>query len=117
MKKKINIEDLVHGMWVSELDRPWRETSFLFQGFEIQSDEVIEEIRKYCKYVYIDTDISVGVPYTGTPGDDAQPGKTPYLDKASIEEEIETAREIHQDGTDAIAELMDAARLGKKLNV
>jgi len=45
MKKKISVQDLRPGMYVSELDRHWLETPFLFQGFEIVSDEQIEEIR------------------------------------------------------------------------
>jgi HD-GYP domain-containing protein (c-di-GMP phosphodiesterase class II) len=40
-------------MYVSELDRPWRETPFLFQGFEIRSNEDIEQLRQYCQHVYI----------------------------------------------------------------
>jgi len=31
---RINIQDLTVGMYVSELDRPWLETPFLFQGFD-----------------------------------------------------------------------------------
>ena len=36
------------GMRVVELDRPWTETPFLFQGFAIESVEHIEELGKYC---------------------------------------------------------------------
>ena len=57
MKKKISVPDLRRGMYVSELlGRHWRDTPFLFQGFEIQSDEQIEEIGRYCQHVYIDTE-------------------------------------------------------------
>ncbi len=41
-------------MFVSGLDRPWLETPFLLQGFLVRSPEDIEEIKKYCEYVYID---------------------------------------------------------------
>ncbi|MBS1236108.1 MAG: phosphohydrolase, partial [Proteobacteria bacterium] len=54
MKKKIDVIDLERGMYVSELDRPWLETPFLFQGFELRQPEEFELIRKFCKYVYID---------------------------------------------------------------
>ena len=56
MKKKISVEDLRPGMYVSELDRNWRDTPFLFQGFEITSDEEIDELKRHCKHVFIDTD-------------------------------------------------------------
>ena len=46
-KIKVDVEDLRTGMYVSELDRPWLETPFLFQGFEIKSDSDIQELAKY----------------------------------------------------------------------
>ena len=54
MKKKIGVHDLAPGMYLSELDRPWRETPFPFQGFEIHTHEEIEWIKHHCKYAYID---------------------------------------------------------------
>ena len=56
MKKKILIPELRKGMYVSELDRPWFGTPFLFQGFQIQTNEEIEQLRLCCQHVYIDTD-------------------------------------------------------------
>ncbi|MDQ2070799.1 DUF3391 domain-containing protein, partial [Natronospira bacteriovora] len=34
--KKIDIRDLKVGMYVAELDRPWIDSPFLFQGFRIE---------------------------------------------------------------------------------
>ncbi|MEE8512384.1 MAG: DUF3391 domain-containing protein, partial [Acidiferrobacterales bacterium] len=56
MKKKVDVNDLKLGMYVCKLDRPWRETPFLFQRFEITSDEQLATIRQHCNYVYIDSD-------------------------------------------------------------
>ena len=36
-RTKIDAEKLAVGMYVSQLDRPWLETPFLFQGFETPS--------------------------------------------------------------------------------
>ncbi|OGT22068.1 MAG: hypothetical protein A2V90_09825 [Gammaproteobacteria bacterium RBG_16_57_12] len=47
-------------MYVSSLDRPWLETPFLFQGFPVKSQEDIDQLRRYCKFVYID--IELGLP-------------------------------------------------------
>ncbi len=41
-------------MYVAQLDRPWLETPFLFQGFEIREDSELKLLRQYCKHVYID---------------------------------------------------------------
>ena len=32
------VRDLVLGMYVVELDRPWLDSPFLFQGFELKTD-------------------------------------------------------------------------------
>jgi HD-GYP domain-containing protein (c-di-GMP phosphodiesterase class II) len=53
-RKKIDARDLQLGMYVYELDRPWIETPFLFQGFELKSNSIREKIIEMCKYVWID---------------------------------------------------------------
>jgi len=50
------VEDLTVGMFVSALDRPWVETPFLFQGFLIESEDSIVELRDYCEFVYVDVE-------------------------------------------------------------
>jgi len=63
-------DQLSIGMYVSKLDRPWLETPFLFQGFHIESPEVIEQLQRYCDYVYVDverTDSTITVPANAVP--------------------------------------------------
>ena len=48
-------------MYVSDLDRPWLETPFLFQGFEIHSQQEIDDLKRYCKFVMIDVHKSINV--------------------------------------------------------
>ena len=43
-------------MYVSMLDRPWLETPFVFQGFEVREQSEIDTLRRYCSTVYIDVD-------------------------------------------------------------
>jgi len=52
---KVYTTDLEVGMYVSSLDRPWLETPFSIQGFKLESDNEISELRKHCHYVYVDT--------------------------------------------------------------
>ena len=52
----IDTKHLANGMYVVELDRPWLETPFVFQGFEISDKAEIDILKKYCKRVCIDTD-------------------------------------------------------------
>ena len=42
------------GMYVSMLDRPWLETPFVFQGFEIRDRVEIELLQSYCSVIYVD---------------------------------------------------------------
>ena len=57
-KLKIQVYELAKGMYVSELDRPWEETRFLFQGFRITNDQEIDSLQKNCEFVYVDEDKS-----------------------------------------------------------
>jgi HD-GYP domain-containing protein (c-di-GMP phosphodiesterase class II) len=57
-KRNIDVELLRIGMYVSELDRPWLETPFLFQGFHIRTDNEIHELQRYCTTVEIDIEQS-----------------------------------------------------------
>jgi len=50
--------ELSIGMYVAELDRPWLETPFLFQGFYLETDRDIHELQEYCQHVYVDIDRS-----------------------------------------------------------
>jgi putative nucleotidyltransferase with HDIG domain len=54
MRIKVEVQDLALGMFVAELDRPWLESPFLFQGFTIESDEELRQLREVCKWVWID---------------------------------------------------------------
>lgn len=58
-KAKVNVQDLKQGMYVSELDRPWLESPFLFQGFLIDSEELLEQLKETCEFVYIDVEESI----------------------------------------------------------
>ena len=55
-KKQVDTRDLAIGMHVQELDRPWLETPFLFQGFTLDNQEEIETLQELCDYVYITQD-------------------------------------------------------------
>src|SRR5258706_2893656 len=63
-------------MFVSELDRPWLDTPFLLQGFLIESYDQVQELRRYCKYVFIDPARSTGAAYEAPVKLDVQPEKS-----------------------------------------
>lgn len=49
-------------MYVAELDRPWLETPFLFQGFYLETEKEIAELQRYCDHVHVDIERSGDVP-------------------------------------------------------
>lgn len=137
-KKKLDVEQLQVGMYVSELDRPWRDTPFLFQGFEIRDQEDIQKLRQYCRHVYVDTPDRHPAPTPKTPAERAVAAelsrhqniarellakistrpvlKPVYHDQARLENEIEACREVYRETQTLVYSLLDDARLGQTIN-
>jgi putative nucleotidyltransferase with HDIG domain len=142
MKKKVAVPDLRPGMYVSELDRAWVGTPFLFQGFEIRTQEEIEELRRHCQYVFIDTELGYGKPDKPKPApapvkppavEDSdekrktefsvlnkfsagKPREPHYPDTATLEGELPRAKETVKSTKEFVYVLMDDVRLGHAIN-
>ena len=43
-------------MYIAELDRPWTETPFKFQGFVLKTHQELELLARYCRVVFVDPD-------------------------------------------------------------
>ncbi|MGR8933754.1 MAG: HD-GYP domain-containing protein [Gammaproteobacteria bacterium] len=55
-KIRLPVGALEIGMYVAELDIPWLESSFVFQGFIVKTQKQLDKIREVCDYVYIEVD-------------------------------------------------------------
>lgn len=124
MRIKVDSEELQIGMFVAELDRPWLETHFLFQGFTISNEAELEDVRGSCAYAYVDLDKSnlsdpelrkrlLAKAGAGAPGV-AKSDKKPY--PKSFEDEIEDAETIHSGAHDYVTKIFDDIRIGKALD-
>lgn len=51
---KIDVAEVIIGMFVSGLDRPWTQTPFPIQGFYIRDLDEVKELKAHCNHVYID---------------------------------------------------------------
>ncbi len=139
------VRDLKPGVFVSELDRPWLDTPYMFQGFLIQSEGDIEELAKYCECVFIDE--LKAQPEKQTKGPQKQPkvrlesvpepghgtaghrvilptvdqksfrGKTSYPDKQSAEKELPFATEARQAATQILDSVRTVMEKGLNLDV
>jgi len=52
--QKVPVENLVLGMYIAGLDRPWLESSSPLQGFYLDSTQSIESLASECTHVYVD---------------------------------------------------------------
>lgn len=145
MKTKVDVHDLHKGMFVSELDRPWLGTPFLFQGFEIQTDEELVQLRALCQHVYVLTEETLASDHqkrakfqTAVPQskrfvaekeleyavtetssrvipDNGMPPNR-YQDQTPVEEELQQAVEIEHSARDTIYSILDDVRLGRSVD-
>jgi len=109
MKKKVPVGNLQFGMFIYELDRPWTETPFPFQGFVLEDDKQLGTLRACCKHVFVDTEPELRDPRK----EKLQPGEGPlapglqgtgkvvHVARASVESEMPRAGEAHA-GTHAV---------------
>ena len=54
VQARLHVSELRLGMYVRELDRPWEETSFMFQGFSLDTPDDITSVQDQCEYVEVD---------------------------------------------------------------
>jgi putative nucleotidyltransferase with HDIG domain len=126
MKVMVEIKDLKKGMYVSELDRPWLETPFLFQGFRITNVQEIEQLSDTCNYVYVDPEKSVVPIPQKRAGAVSHPIKKeepeikrqrfalPY--EVDFEQEFPKAKKIYQQATQKMERIINDTRSGCSLN-
>jgi HD-GYP domain-containing protein (c-di-GMP phosphodiesterase class II) len=112
-------------MYVAELDRPWLETPFLFQGFAIASQGDINELQRCCEYAFIDEDRSnyKKEELLSSSSANAGSGNKPPIKferpvhKVAVEEELSEARNIRESAERQVSDLLQQARGGKALSV
>lgn len=142
MKEVIEVSQLRIGMYVCDLDRPWRETPFLFQGFEIREQEQLDLLRKYCRTVTIlraETGSSIdpqrqraadmaAVPRLATSSqalrveremykiNNHPNAQSIYPDITSMPEEVDKVRDTFIESRLLVQELLHDAKFGRSMN-
>src|SRR2546430_10599069 len=123
MKKSVPVAELKMGMYVAELDRPWTETPFVFQGFYLETDEQLETLKQYCKTVFVDPDppklaepIALKPLATPRPAarsgasqlDLSRIGKVRYVEQAPVEREVKQAEVAYKSTARLASEAVEA---------
>lgn len=120
MKKQIDIVQLKQGMYVADLDRPWLESPFLFQGFIVDSDEDLQTLKSLCKYVFIDPekgdDANTSLEHISISKIDLNDRKRADV-VVSFEEEIGKARKVHHRTRSQLDNMFNDARMGRSIDV
>ncbi len=120
------IDKLVLGMYVVELDRPWLESPFLFQGFEVRTPAQLQAVKNLCAYVYIDTTKTRKIVQTaGISGNSANTSLSKITDLkntvppkrlGSFEREITKAEKAYTATDTLINDFMKQAAQGKSID-
>jgi len=109
VKKSIPVGELQFGMYVAELDRPWTDTPFMFQGFVLESERQLETLKKFCKFVTVDSERSERRA--------APPPAAPrYATQVAVEHEIARAKAAHGVADQAMREVVAAVRANRMLD-
>ncbi|MGH8706306.1 MAG: HD-GYP domain-containing protein [Burkholderiales bacterium] len=123
--KEVSVEELHFGMYVSQLDRPWTETPFMFQGFVLKTEQQLDTLKKFCKKVYVDPE-KVELPdpvrsaapartqRTTGAGENVR-GNVTYREAASVEQELPKARAVFAQTGDIVASISRAVLAGEVL--
>ncbi|MEE9319361.1 MAG: HD-GYP domain-containing protein [Granulosicoccus sp.] len=115
--ERIDVKDLRVGMFVVELDKPWEESGFMFQGLEIKSPADVLAVQKECSFVWVDYD-EFSLPKTPkSEGLPATPGVGSILgDTVAVEDEFDAAKEVHTLASETISTLFEEIKLGAEID-
>lgn len=112
------VRNLEIGMFVIELDRPWLETDFFFQGFEIKTEKEIKQLREICEYVYIETTVlrnpSPVAHYKSAPASNKnlKSSHTPPQKPSNFEDNVQNAKDTYYATGQLISDFMDRVANG-----
>ncbi len=101
-------------MYVSELDRPWLETPFLFQGFQLRSDEDVCAVRSHCREVVIDTRVDEDGPEVPAP---RRPPGEPVEAMRGLKAELKQASGIHVAVYASVEDVMGDLKSSGRLDI
>lgn len=126
MRLKMDVADVQLGMYVAELDRPWLESPFLFQGFVLDSEDDLETLREHCNYVFVDDEKSVDPQAareaaSGKGREEKESPEEPDSENSanaakSFRSNIKRAVQTFKRSTGSVIKFFDDARLGKSID-
>ena len=93
-------------MYVAELDRPWTDTPFMFQGFVLRTEQQLAALKKFCRHVFVDPEKTERVDPRPPAAQFNIRGSTKYPEKATVEVEIRPAIQAYAKSAASVGELL-----------
>lgn len=92
MEQRLSVDQLDVGMFVIELDRPWLDTPFMLQGFLVEDQETLDQLRSVCEHVVVDWARSVGAWAAAKPKVDV---RSPALQATAAPRVVSRGETVH----------------------
>lgn len=117
LHQKMDVKDLRVGMTVVELDIPWEESPFMFQGLELKSPSDVLSIQEACTFVFVDYDeFSLQQSAPRGNGLPATPRTSTQKYEIQVEDEFDSAQEVHALASRTVDNLFEEIRLGEEVD-
>ncbi|MFE8070786.1 HD-GYP domain-containing protein [Marinobacteraceae bacterium S3BR75-40.1] len=114
---EIPVSQLSMGMRVVELDCPWTETSFMYQGFVIRHPEELRELRNKCRRVRIRIKVQTLSSGSKRAGAQGARERIQYVDKVGFAEGVANAGPTYEMGRDFSCNLFESIRQGRAIDL
>ncbi|MBE0483178.1 MAG: HD-GYP domain-containing protein [Bacterioplanes sp.] len=114
-RQQIAVSDLTVGMHVVELDRPWEDSPFLFQGFLLEDEFDIQMVQDVCQWVYVEV---IEEHWQAIDKPNAAPIKqvSRFVEKREMAQQLTQANRTYRSAKLQVKELFASAHLGQAMN-
>lgn len=124
-ERRIHVNSLAPGMYVSRLDRPWADTPFPLEGVLVETIDDVDAIRQWSTHVHIDLEKSLNpsprnvllrLGY-GRVGGAAMPNPVRWeAQQAPLDEELPRAKAAWADARAVTVRVTQDLRLGRRVS-
>lgn len=113
LKRSVDLLEL--GMFVTRLDRPWEETDFIYQGFQINTIDELNALKETCEYVFVRAAKKKW--HIEQEPEAPSQEKVTYINKIPIDQELNHIRSAYKDACSQTGAILDTIRLSGELDV
>lgn len=113
--EQIPVDQLRIGMYVRKLDKPWEQSSFMFQGLDVKTQEDILAVQRECEYVWVDYSEFNSLGSAGKLST-SKPIATITSPGFLVEDEYGDAKEVNTLAQQTVQRMFEEIRLGGQID-